>query len=147
MAAEQVTDNARVVFDSDYLRKDIREAAGGNNVRSMKIRIAGLATTVVLSGGLGIAALVLGVGTAQAEPGFAPLSHDPLDNYSVPHQWCPGQPLPMNDVRWDMGVCHTWFWVPVGGMGNVGQFVWEGDQPPPHGPPPCYGAPICLPGL
>jgi hypothetical protein len=44
-------------------------------------------------------------------------------------------------------VCRTWFWVPVGGMGNAGEFVWDGDTPPPHGPPPCYGAPICLPGL
>ena len=35
----------------------------------------------------------------------------------------------------------------IGGMGNVGQFVFDGPTPPPHGPPPCYGAPICLPGL
>jgi hypothetical protein len=32
-------------------------------------------------------------------------------------------------------------------MGNVGEFVFDGPTPPPHGPPPCYGAPICLPGL
>jgi F420-dependent oxidoreductase-like protein len=29
----------------------------------------------------------------------------------------------------------------------VGPFVWDGATPPPHGPSPCYGAPICLPGL
>jgi hypothetical protein len=55
--------------------------------------------------------------------------------------------LPEADVHWDNNICHTWFWVPVGGMGNVGEFVWDGATPPPHGPPPCYGAPICLPGL
>jgi hypothetical protein len=93
-------------------------------------------TAALLSGGVAVAALA--TGTAQAAPG---------DNFSQPHQWCPGQSLPMDDVHWDNNVCHTWFWVPVGGMGNVGQFVWDGATPPPHGPPPCYGAPICLPGL
>jgi hypothetical protein len=50
-------------------------------------------------------------------------------------------------VVWDMNVCHTWFWVPVGGMGNVREFVWDGANPAPHGPPPCYGASVCLLGL
>ena len=109
--------------------------------RSLKKVIAG----AVLSGGIALAGLGLATGTAQAEPGFAPF---PADNFTVPHQWCPGQSLPMPDVRWDMGVCHHWYWVPVGGMGNVGQSVWEGDAPrKPLGGPPCYGAPICLPGL
>lgn len=102
-----------------------------NNSKFRKV-IAG----ALLSGGMALAGLGLGSGAAQA------------DNFTVPHDWCPGQPLPMPDVRWDMGVCHHWYWVPVGGMGNVGQFVWEGDAPRrPLGPPPCYGAPICLPGL
>ncbi|HXY63371.1 MAG TPA: hypothetical protein VEI45_03155 [Mycobacterium sp.] len=90
------------------------------------------------SGGVALAGIGLAAGTAQAQPG---------DNFSVPHQWCPGQPLPATDVHWDTNICHTWYWVPVGGMGNAGQFVWDGANPPPHGPPPCYGAPICLPGL
>ena len=88
--------------------------------------------------------------SAQAAPTPAPQSPGPFatDNFTVPHHWCPGQPLPMPDVRWDMNVCHQWYWVAVGGTGNVGQFVWEGDAPRrPLGPPPCYGAPICLPGL
>ena len=86
-------------------------------------------TAALLSGGVAVAALA--TGTAQAAPG---------DNFSQPHQWCPGQSLPMDDVHWDNNICHTWFWVPVGGMGNAGQFVWDGATPPPHGPPPCYGA-------
>ena len=99
---------------------------------------------VLLSGAIAVAGLGLAAGTAQAQP-IGPL---PANNFTVPHEWCPGQPLPMPDVRWDMGVCHHWYWVPVGGMGNVGQFVWEGDAPrEPQGKPPCYGAPICLPGL
>jgi len=103
-------------------------------------------TAAVLSGGIAAAGLGLASATASATP---PQVHNPFptDNFSVPHQWCPGQPLPMDDVRWDTNICHTWFWVPVGGMGNVGQLVWDGATPPPHGPPPCYGAPICLPGL
>ncbi len=92
----------------------------------------------------------LAAATAQAEPNLVPQSPGPFatDNFTVPHDWCPGQRLPMPDVRWDMSVCHHWYWVAVGGTGNVGQFVWEGDAPRrPLGPPPCYGAPICLPGL
>ncbi|WIM87221.1 hypothetical protein PT015_20555 [Candidatus Mycobacterium wuenschmannii] len=91
----------------------------------------------LLSGGVALAGLSAAT-IAQASPG---------DNFSHPHQWCPGQPLPAGDVHWDNNVCHTWYWVPVGGMGNAGQFVWDGPTPPAHGPGPCYGAPICLPGL
>jgi hypothetical protein len=101
----------------------------------------------LLSGRVALAGIGLAAGTAAAQTGFAPQFRGPTDNFSVPHQWCPGQPLPANDVAWDTNICHTWYWVPVGGMGNVGQFVWDGATPPPHGPPPCYGAPICLPGL
>ncbi len=92
----------------------------------------------LLSGGLAVAGMGLAMATAQAQPG---------DNFSQPHHWCPGQPLPEQDVHWDTNICHTWYWVPVGGMGNAGEFVWDGATPPPHGPGPCYGAPICLPGL
>ncbi|MEB3983104.1 hypothetical protein OQ968_17735 [Mycobacterium sp. 663a-19] len=99
-------------------------------------KVKKLLVGALLCGGLAVGGSWLAAGTAQA------------DNFTVPHDWCPGQPLPMPDVRWDMNVCHHWYWVPVGGMGNVGQFVWEGNAPrQPLGPPPCYGAPICLPGL
>ena len=71
----------------------------------------------LLSGGVALAGSGWPQVTAQAQPG---------DNFSEPHQWCPGQPLPEADVHWDTNICHTWFWVPVGGMGNVGEFVWDG---------------------
>lgn len=104
----------------------------------------------VVAATFALSSVGLAAATAQASPSLAPQSPGPFatDNFTVPHNWCPGQPLPMSDVRWDMNVCHHWYWVAVGGTGNVGQFVWEGDAPRrPLGPPPCYGAPICLPGL
>jgi hypothetical protein len=96
----------------------------------MKVGIAGLATTLLVSGSLGLAGLGLGVGTAQAD-----------DNYG-PHQWCPGQSMdwptgPWNRVDWDMNVCHTWYVVGLG-QGNVPERsggpsnIWDGDgQLPP----------------
>jgi hypothetical protein len=76
----------------------------------------------LLSGAVTLVGIGLAAGDAQAQPG---------DNFSQPHEWCPGQPLPEADVHWDTNICHTWFWVPVGGMGNAGKFVWDGDTPPP----------------
>jgi len=83
----------------------------GNTVRSMKISIGGLATTLLVSGCFGLAGLELGAGTAHAD-----------DRYG-PHQWCPGQSMewptgPWNQVDWDMNVCHTWYVVGIG-QGNV----------------------------
>jgi hypothetical protein len=117
-----------------------------NTVRSMKPAIAGLATTLLVSGGLGLAGLGLAAGTAQAEPGLAPQFHSPVPAVKGPYQWCPGDPLPYNDsnVVWDMGVCHTWYGVDYGFQANRGQFVYEGDTPPPNlGCIPL----LCLPGL
>jgi len=114
-----------------------------HNPRSRKLGIVGLATTVLLSAGLGLAGLGLGTNTAQAEPGFALTPYGPRG----PNQWCPGQPLPYNDdtIVWDMNVCHTWWWVAYGFQGNRGKgFIYEGDTPPPDlGCIPL----ICLPGL
>jgi hypothetical protein len=76
----------------------------------------------LLSGAVTLVGIGLAAGDAQAQPG-----HD----FSQPHEWCPGQPLPEADVHWDTNICHTWFWVPVAGMGNAGEFVWDGDNPPP----------------
>jgi hypothetical protein len=62
----------------------------------MKRRIVGFATTMVVSGGLGLAGMGLASGTAQAEPGFAPLYH-----------WCPGDDWhPEWGFNFDWGTCH-----------------------------------------
>ena len=69
--------------------------------RTLKRAIAG----VLLTGGIAVGGLGL-AGTAEAHK---------------PHNWCPGQPMnyptgPGPGYSWDMNICHTWFWVPVGGM-------------------------------
>ncbi len=98
----------------------------------MKQLIAGLVTTVVMSGGLGLIGVAL-AGTAQAGP--------PLP----PHTWCPGDSMVYNRYdlssgpgvayQWDMNACHTWYWT-KGSDGNVpyrGELpsgVWDGENPP-----------------
>ncbi|AEV72966.1 hypothetical protein MycrhN_2377 [Mycolicibacterium rhodesiae NBB3] len=61
------------------------------------------------------------------------------------YSWCPGQPLPMHGLGWDMTVCHSFVTVPFG-TGNVPMFdvngntmqshLWMDSPPPPLGPPP-----------
>jgi hypothetical protein len=86
----------------------------------------------LLTGGVALAGLGLGSGTAQA--------HNP-------HNWCPGDPMtypvgPGPAYSWDMNICHTWFWV-RNGKGNVPyngrlpSMLWDGDVPPPDSEPPC----------
>jgi hypothetical protein len=112
-----------------------RRAFADHNAGFMKRLIVGLATTAVMSGGLGLAGLGL-AGTAQADP----------DPYGYgPHQWCPGQPMsgaswPGDDVIWDLNVCHTYYRVGYG-RGNVAvkwgaPSIWDGPNPPPPPPPP-----------
>jgi hypothetical protein len=111
----------------------------------MRPLIVGLATAALLSGGVWLAA-----GTAQAGCTYGGVCSK---------QWCPGQPMPkgwfigpngvvrqVNDVVWDMSVCHTYFNATddrYGGV-RVGSNVYEGE---PVLANPCNGAPICLPGL
>ena len=70
--------------------------------RPVKSRIVGLAMTVVVAGGVGLAVLGPVAGTAHA--------------YTYgPFQWCPGQDMPNDPPRsdtelvWDMSVCHTYY--------------------------------------
>jgi hypothetical protein len=108
--------------------------------------IAGLATAALVSGGLDLAGLGLGAGTAHADRSG---------------RWCPGQDLlgstGPGDVVWDMHVCHTWSFVGYGpgpdyvGLGNVPErsgnpsVIWDGDNPPGTTPPQCNapGLPPC----
>jgi hypothetical protein len=92
-----------------------------------------LVTAAALSAALGLTALGFGPAgidsPAQAQPGV--------------YSWCPGQPLPMHGLGWDMNVCHTYQTVPFG-AGNVPMFDVNGnpmdsylwmDSPPPPLPP------------
>ena len=99
----------------------------------MKRVIHGLATTALVSAGLG-----LSTGTAHAYP------------YG-PYQWCPGQ-TPMH-LNWDQSICHT-YWIVEHGQGNVDGTVvvgdgtplaniWDGDNPPASAPPPNLPPGLC----
>jgi hypothetical protein len=99
----------------------------------MKRLIVGLATIVVVSGGVGLAGLGL-AGTAQAAPGPAPLSH---------FTWCPGHPDPndhspagpvslMQQAGWDLTVCHDYYYQNRHGLYTD---IVEGDIPAPPLPP------------
>lgn len=110
----------------------------------------GILTKVIgralLSGGVAIAGLGLGVTTAQAAPGppmhgiFAEDGPVP-PGASGPYQCCPedrsgglhpqtGRGCPGTQVNWDWAQCHTWYGV-YWGHGNVAPGVWEGAGPPP----------------
>lgn len=89
---------------------------------------AGAIGLAALTAGTG-AALIAGTGTAQAGPYTAPTT-----------EWCPGQALPFQEIRWDMSRCHVWFGVPFG-QGNVSMVYPDGtaadsfisaDVPPPE---------------
>jgi hypothetical protein len=113
-----------------------------NTTHNLNRIIAG----ALLSGGLGLAAVGLAEGTAQAQPSFAPLGYE----------WCPGQiwqwktPPPPD---WDMTVCHNV--QPVYDK-SVSPPVWRITEDTVPAPPPpniseqCPGLiPFvnCLPGL
>jgi hypothetical protein len=124
---------------ANFCRKKRKEAAM-YNTRALKKAIVG----ALLAGSVAVSGVGLTTGTAQADP-FA----------AQPHTWCPGQGLPFRGIEWDMGVCHTWYVVPVG-QGNVrfagstdGSFV-SADIPapiftPPPPPPPAPPHPFCTP--
>ncbi|MDT5096020.1 MAG: hypothetical protein QOH60_5383 [Mycobacterium sp.] len=76
----------------------------------MKRGIAGLATTVLVAGGVSLAGVSAGV--AQAHP-------DGCTSYAC---WCPGQPLPGKVAGdWDMNACHDW------------HYSWHDDPHAPQG--------------
>ena len=104
-----------------------------NTTDHMKRLIVGLTTAALVSGGLGLAAVGPGAGTAQAQP-----------QSQGPNQWCPGQRLPQVGLIWDMSVCHTYWQVPFGRGnllldGGAQSEIWDGPDPPP------YFEPVCAP--
>lgn len=115
--------------------------SGGTNLRSMNRVIVGLATTAVLSGGLGLAGLGLGAPTAQADDDCSPAAMVNGICYG-PNRWCPGDSLfhltqnhVYDPVTWDMTVCHTYYHV-APDQANQGQGIYEGPNPPPPQAPP-----------
>jgi hypothetical protein len=98
----------------------------------------GIIAGALLSGGLGLAVLGLGAGTAHADG---------------PHHWCPGDPKNMpyvvNDqLDWDWNVCHTWYSTNYG-QGNITMAgrptsIWDGDTPPPDAITPRVCPPIAF---
>ncbi len=104
----------------------------------------------LLSGGVAMAGLGQAAGTAHAENWCPPAAMVNKVCYG-PNQWCPGDSLfhltqnhVANPIKWDMNVCHTYYYVPWG-QGNAGGDIWEGPNPPgpqtlppraPYLPPP-----------
>lgn len=90
----------------------------------------------VLAGGLALTGVALTPGTAEAR----------CNALSMCGQvWCPGQPLPVGGwgmeptVKWDMNVCHTWYYGNAGRVGStngqveVGWRIMEGEPSPVPG--------------
>jgi hypothetical protein len=91
---------------------------------STKLKSALAAT--LMSGAAVFAGMSLGAGTAQA--GCNSLA-------MCSWQWCPGEPLPMDDVVWDMSICHTYYGGSPGHRGTVGGIpvgahIMEGEPSP-----------------
>jgi hypothetical protein len=99
-----------------------------------------ITTGALLAGGVAVAGMGLGAGTAQA-------NCNALGVCGI--VWCPGQRLPASDVKWDMNVCHHYYSGTVGERGTgggiqVGAHIIEGEPTPVN---TCAGHLICLPGL
>jgi len=109
-------------------------------------RMARLATTVVVSGGIGLAGLGLATGTAQVDPIWGPSYEggNCPEGVTCTH-WCPGDSLiPGNQViTWDWNICHDWYWDSEGTVDVATNIVYpwhgvthEAVPPPAVGPAP-----------
>jgi hypothetical protein len=109
-------------------------------------RTSRFATTVVVSGSLGLAGLGLGLGTAQADPSWGPSyggGNCPPGIGTCTH-WCPGDPpIPGSEfgvISWDWNICHDWYWNSEGTVDIASNTIypWRGvphEAPPPPAPP------------
>ncbi|WP_319445010.1 MULTISPECIES: hypothetical protein [unclassified Mycobacterium] len=111
------------------------------------------------AGGLGVAGMLLALPTSQAQPECSPANYQEprcappegppsgCDANDVCAQlWCPGSgmsPIP----KWDMNVCHTFYFDPNAPLTKP--IIIAGQPPgPPRAPqPPCIPLINCLPGL
>jgi len=110
----------------------------------VKAGVVGLATALMVSGGVGLAGLPARF--AQADPaGCAPGKSC--------MRWCPGDPDPAGrPIPWDASVCHDFYWDSAGvhdaGTGTF--YAWSSlpfKQPPPPGPVPTQTSYLPLPTL
>lgn len=84
----------------------------------MNKKITGLATAVLLSGGLSLVSLGFGTATAQADT------------------WCPGGYRFTGMPNWDMNVCHEYYWAHKYDLNAPTTLFIEG--PPPGAPAPGF---------
>jgi hypothetical protein len=103
----------------------------------MKRLIVGLATTVLLSGGV---AGVVGAGTAQADPDRCSTTGGCYKGPGM--RWCPGDYVWPDLVAtgWDLSVCHVYHYANLDNPNAGPNQVNEG--PPPPTPPGLNFCPI-----
>ena len=110
----------------------------------MKAGVVGLATTLLVCGGVGVAGLPARL--AQADPGACAPGKACM-------RWCPGDPDPAGrPIPWDGGVCHDFYWDSAGvhDVGTSTFYSWSSlpfNQPPPPGPVPTQTSYLPLPTL
>jgi hypothetical protein len=98
-----------------------------------RLGVAGLATALLVSGGLGWAA-----GLAEAGPSYSG-GNCPGGNSCT--TWCPGDPpIPGSEfgvISWDWNICHDWYWNSEGVVDIATNVVypWHG-RPHDNGPVP-----------
>ena len=106
----------------------------------MKLRIATKATTLMVTGGVGLAAVGLGAGIASATgPPYCP---------GDPPNWAPGGPPETSFVHWDWSVCHNYHYGPTGVVDEDTGYVWaypDGPMPPAVETTPYTRPPYCPP--
>jgi hypothetical protein len=102
-----------------------RLAVEGNNPGAMKRLIVGLATTVLVSGGLGLAGLGLVEGTAQAAPVFTQCPGDTAFTLD------PQDMQKLAELPGGLSVCQRWYY---DAEGNVVAGVPGPGKPPPSTP-------------
>jgi hypothetical protein len=107
----------------------------------MKLGIAQVATTLLVSGGLSLAAFGAGAGVASATG----RPYCPSD----PPNWAPGGPPSTSFVHWDWNVCHNYHYGPTGVVDEDTGFIWlypTGPIPPAKPQPtPAPLPPDCPP--
>lgn len=99
----------------------------------MGLKKAGL-TSLLIAGGLGLAALSTGAGTANAYG----RPYCPGD----PPNWAPGGPPSTSFVHWDWNVCHNYHYGPTGVVDEDTGYIWLYPTGPiPAAPPPAPWTP------